>query len=203
VPDSPRPAPRKVPQQERSRALFDAILVAATELLDKRGPEFSLAEVAERAGVSPGSLYQYFPDRAALIGALVDRQIAHDRTLLATLRESEATEVLSLAELLVSGILTLYGSRPKAMASMVALLRELGREGDVASLTEEFCVALARGLERQNAQRSPAECLDAARSAVYAVLGVVRQAASGAPLRLTNDPAFRARLVEVARAALA
>jgi AcrR family transcriptional regulator len=202
VPDSPRPEPRKLPQQERSRALYDAILTAASELLEKQGPEFTLAEVASRAGVSPGSLYQYFPARASLIGALIDRQIAHDRALLEGLREAEATSPRSLAELLVTGVLTLYGSRPKAMSSMVALLRELGREGDVAILTENFCAALGNRLEALGQHSSPEACLDAARSAVYAVLGVVRQAVNDAPERLIHDAAFRARLIEMARAAL-
>ncbi|HTU64051.1 MAG TPA: helix-turn-helix domain-containing protein, partial [Polyangiales bacterium] len=88
MPRAPRPEPRKLPQQERSRALYDAILTAAAELLDSDGPELTLAEVATRAGVSSGSLYQYFPDRPALIAALIDRQLANDRETLRKLREA-------------------------------------------------------------------------------------------------------------------
>ncbi len=198
----PRPAPRKLPRQERSRALYEAILVAAAELLEKHGPGFTLAEVAARAGVGSGSFYQYFPDRPALIGALIDRQLAADRAMLDVLRGTPESEPIDLPELLVTGVLKLYGSRPKSMASMVALLHELGRDGDVAALVEEFCDALAARLAREQPSSDRAACLDAARGAVYALLGIVRQAARDTPERLAGDAAFRVRLVAVARAAL-
>jgi AcrR family transcriptional regulator len=197
-----RPAPRKLPQQERSRALYDAILTAAAEQLEKQGPAFTLTEVAARAGVGQGSLYQYFPDRAALIGALIDRQLADDRATLEAFARMPEVAVDELPELLVKGVLDVYGARPKAMANMVVLLRELGRDGDVAALTERFCAALATRLERAHPRSNRASCLDAARTAVYAVLGSVRQAGQETPDRLVGDEAFRNRLVAVARAAL-
>jgi AcrR family transcriptional regulator len=202
VPRDPRPAPRKLPQQERSRALYDAILVAAAELLEKDGPAFTLAEVAARAGVGSGSFYQYFPDRAALIGALIDRQLTADRAKLESFARTSEDETADLSELLVAGVLDLYGTRPKAMTNMVILLRELGRDHDVARLTEEFCAAVATRLERAHPDGGRTACLDAARTAVHALLGSVRQAAQDTPERLVGDAAFRSRLVAVARAAL-
>jgi AcrR family transcriptional regulator len=201
VPDS-RPAPRKLPRQERSRALYEAILVAAEELLEKQGPGFTLADVAARAGVGSGSFYQYFPDRSALIGALIDRQIAADRAALDLLRGMHENELTDLPELLVKSVLKLYGARPKSMSGMVALLRELGRDGDVAALIEECCEAVAGWVERGQPGSDRAACLDAARGAVYALLGIVRQAACDTPERLGGDEVFRGRLVAVARAAL-
>jgi AcrR family transcriptional regulator len=198
----PRPAPRKLPQQERSRALYDAILVAAAELLERDGPAFTLADVAARAGVGSGSLYQYFPDRAALIGALIDRQLAADRAKIDSFLHASDAGPASLPELLVAGVLDLYGTRPKAMTNMVVLLRELGRDTDVAALVEELCAAVAKRLERAHPHQSRASCLEAARTAVHALLGSVRQAAHDMPERLSGDAAFRARLVAVARAAL-
>ena len=198
----PRPAPRKVPQQERSRALYDAILVSAAELLEKQGPEFAVADVATRAGVGSGSFYQYFRDRAALIGALIDRQIADDRATLEAFLRMPEVRVEDLPELLVQGVLDVYGTRPKAMANMAVLLRELGRDSDVAGLTEGFCAELATRLERAHPRSERTACLDAARTAVYAVLGSVRQAGQDTPERLVGDEAFRSRLVALARAAL-
>jgi AcrR family transcriptional regulator len=202
VPKDPRPGPRKLPQQERSRALYDAILVAAAEQLEKHGPAFTLAEVAARAGVGSGSFYQYFPDRPALIGALIDRQLADDRATLEQFVRMPEVSVDELPELLVNGVLDVYGARPKAMANMVVLLRELGRDSEVAALTEGFCRALATRLERAHPNSERATCLDAARTAVHAVLGSVRQAGQETPDRLVGDEAFRSRLVAVARAAL-
>jgi AcrR family transcriptional regulator len=176
--------------------------VAAEELLEKQGPGFTLAEVAARAGVGAGSFYQYFPDRAALIGALIDRQLAADRAMLDVLRHAPEPTFQDLPELLVSGVLKLYAQRPKAMASMVTLLHELGRDGDVTALIEELCEVLAAHLGRAYPSSAQATCLDASRSALYALLGVVRQAAQDVPERLSGDVTFRARLLAITRAAL-
>ena len=69
-----RTAPRKRPQQERSRATLDAILTATARLLVKEGfDRASTNRIADAAGVSIGSLYQYFPSKEALVAALVER----------------------------------------------------------------------------------------------------------------------------------
>ncbi|MGF6308456.1 AcrR family transcriptional regulator [Bradyrhizobium sp. i1.8.4] len=59
---------RKQPQQARSTGLVAAILDAAVQVLTKEGAQrFTTARVAERAGVSVGSLYQYFPNKASIL----------------------------------------------------------------------------------------------------------------------------------------
>ncbi|EJN09995.1 TetR family transcriptional regulator [Herbaspirillum sp. YR522] len=59
---------RKAPQQARSTDLVAAILQAAVQVLVKEGaPRFTTARVAEKAGVSVGSVYQYFPNKAAIL----------------------------------------------------------------------------------------------------------------------------------------
>ena len=59
---------RKQPQQARSTELVAAILEAAVQVLTKEGAQrFTTARVAEKAGVSVGSLYQYFPNKASIL----------------------------------------------------------------------------------------------------------------------------------------
>jgi AcrR family transcriptional regulator len=84
--------PRKVASQERSRATVDALVEATARILVKEGfDKASTNRIADVAGVSVGSLYQYFPGEEALVAAVIER---HQQEIMQTVR-GELAEVLA------------------------------------------------------------------------------------------------------------
>ena len=89
----PLTKPRKSASQERSRATVDALVEATARILVKEGfDKASTNRIAEMAGVSVGSLYQYFPGKEALVAAVSER---HKQEIMQTVR-GELAEVLAL-----------------------------------------------------------------------------------------------------------
>lgn len=81
--------PRKEPQQARSKAMVDTILDATARVLVRESyAKASTNAIAEAAGISVGSLYQYFPNKDSLITALHGRHVAqvHDAFVSITAR---------------------------------------------------------------------------------------------------------------------
>jgi AcrR family transcriptional regulator len=78
--------PRRSPRQARSAVTVDAILDAAAHVLETAGMDaFNTNAIAERAGVSIGSLYQYFQAKEAILAALIRRK---RRTLLDNIHQA-------------------------------------------------------------------------------------------------------------------
>jgi AcrR family transcriptional regulator len=83
--DSPL-SPRKSPRQERSRRTVERILEAAARIFHEQGYVGATTnDIADEAGVSVGSLYQYFPNKDALLATLTTRHIEHTTAALADL----------------------------------------------------------------------------------------------------------------------
>jgi AcrR family transcriptional regulator len=71
---------RLVPTQQRSRERFERILACAADIMAEKGSEaFRMSDIVERTGIAFGSLYQYFPDKTAIIGTLAERYNAIGR----------------------------------------------------------------------------------------------------------------------------
>ncbi len=76
MPARAQTTPRKAPRQARSEATVDAVLEATARVLVKVGYDHaSTNRIAAEAGVSVGSLYQYFPSKEALVAALIDQHM--------------------------------------------------------------------------------------------------------------------------------
>jgi AcrR family transcriptional regulator len=83
---TPQLSPRKAPRQSRSQATVTAILDATAHILVERGfVAVSTNAVAERSGVSVGSLYQYFSNKGELITALHAR---HGEQMMAVIQRA-------------------------------------------------------------------------------------------------------------------
>jgi AcrR family transcriptional regulator len=81
-PSAPRPRRRRKPVQARSKETVERILVAAAHVFSERGYAATTNQIAEAAGLSIGSLYQYFPDKDALLVALHGRHLEEVRARL-------------------------------------------------------------------------------------------------------------------------
>lgn len=110
--------PRKKPSQSRSRQTVGAIVEAAARVFAQRGyHQTNTNDIAERAGVSVGSLYEYFPNKDAILVELVESHIrdAHERLSTAFDALALAAEPPPLAEIirrLVREVIELHTARP-------------------------------------------------------------------------------------------
>jgi len=99
---SARIASRKQPKQARSSDLVDSILQAAIQVLAKEGMRrFTTTRVAERAGVSVGSVYQYFPNKAAILFRLQSDEWRETSEMLRDILEDTRNPPLERLRLLV------------------------------------------------------------------------------------------------------
>jgi AcrR family transcriptional regulator len=137
--------PRKSPRQTRSQATVDALLEAGARVLREEGYEkASVNRIAEVAGASVGSLYQYFPSKEALVAAIVKRH--SDRML-----EVFQRDLLDMAHLPIEeGVRATVRRTFEAYAVDPALRRVIldeVPEFEIFTRTREFDAMLARALE--------------------------------------------------------
>lgn len=118
-PKTPRVSLRKEPRQARSTQLVADILEAAIRVLTEEGARrFTTARVAERAGVSVGSLYQYFPNKEAILFRLQTDEWKRTGDLL---QEILADRTLPPAGRLRAVVRTFFRSEVEEAALRVAL----------------------------------------------------------------------------------
>jgi len=139
VTSDPAITPRKRPRQGRATATVAAVVEAAARILEAEGlGGFNTNAVAAKAGVSIGSLYQYFPGKDAILAALIRREAeAFDAALTRAVAETHELGTSSAVLLLARVAVAHQAARPR-------LARLLDLEEQRLGLAEEAEASGAR-----------------------------------------------------------
>ena len=110
-----RRSTRRVPAQERAQATVEAMLDAAIKLLKRRGASsITTNRIAETAGVSIGSVYQYFPNKRAIFIALHERHIAQvDSMIQRCMTDAAEATLEEFVAVLLRGMIELHQVDPE------------------------------------------------------------------------------------------
>ncbi|PLX36593.1 MAG: TetR/AcrR family transcriptional regulator [Hyphomicrobiales bacterium] len=184
---------RKQPRQARSQATVAAILEAAARILETDGlPAFTTNAVAERAGVSIGSLYQYFPAREALLATLIRNK---REGLLAALEEAthqpQSDDLSALVAALVRAGIAHWRRYPGLTRSLSYAEALLPMNTETLELKRRILTVIADALARHG-MNNPAE---AARDLAALTYGMTDATGAFGP----SDPeTLEARIVRAA-----
>lgn len=191
---------RKKPRQARAAATLDAIVEAAAQLLRKEGEEaVTTARVAERAGVSIGSIYQYFPNRDAILVALIRREReAIGAEVARKIAEIEPQSGEEIVRAIIATLVAAFRPRRKRR-KLVAMMAALSADRDDSGVVlrdriGDLIVAVSR---RYPDMTSRPLTPTAAYVLTRAVLGAIRSAVVE-NAKILDDPEFEDELCRLA-----
>jgi AcrR family transcriptional regulator len=147
--------PRKHASQERSRATVDALIEATARILVKEGFDgASTNRIAEKAGVSVGSLYQYFPSKEALVAAVIDRHHRETmRVVRDTLADVAALPMEQAVRRLVAAAVTAHRIDPRLHRVLTEQIPRTGRLENVEAFARETHALFRTYLDRHSGER--------------------------------------------------
>lgn len=186
--------PRKRPAQARSRAVVDAILGGAARILEGDGP-LDTNRVAKAAGVSIGTLYQYFPNKEAILGRLVEQFVDH-KTVLVRAR-IDAASSSALTEKIGVIVDALIENKRRDDRIEEVILELFLRYADAATLRavdERLCAVVRDALALVSAETRPLDLDLAAFILVQATRGVLVATKLEQP-HMLEEARFREELV--------
>jgi len=158
-----RTAPRKKPRQDRSVATVDAILDATARVLTTTGYDrASTNRVAMAAGVSVGSLYQYFPSKEALVAALATRHNAKMSALVrAKLAELAAAPMPVAVRAMIDAMFAAHAVDPKLHKVLIEEVPRIGQLENLLAAERETEALVAALLESRKGElrRTDAETM--------------------------------------------
>jgi AcrR family transcriptional regulator len=196
----PLTKPRKQASQARSRALVDALIEATTRILVKDGfDQASTNRIAAKAGVSVGSLYQYFPSKEALVAAVMER---HDRQLMQVVRDALG-EVAELplevgVRRLIAAAIQAHRIDPKLHRVLAEQIPRTGRFQNVETFNRESHALFRAYLETRRDEFRPVDLGLAAFVCVTSIEALTHTAVVHHSATLT-DEAFEALVDEATR----
>jgi len=165
------------PRQARSKATVEAILEAAAQVLRRDGLEnCTTARIAERAGVSVGTLYQYFPNKEAVYTELIDRLLDERvRTRAEVLsREMEVDDLGSAIFGLIDELLAIHLTDPELMHQLHRYEASMGL-ARLDLYQEQMQRIVAEQLRRNTEHTRALDPELAARVLVHGVTGVLER----------------------------
>ena len=170
---------RREPQQQRSKDRVEAILLAAAEVFDEIGVEAATTHlIAARAGTAIGSLYQFFPDKAAIFHAMELRHVERVKAMWAQTNTPEIVQ-LPLREMihnLVAAVAQLF-EEPVSRVVFVQfyIAREIFQSID-DSMTQGAIDFMASLLQQRNPSLGEAKCSLLAEVCVHSSNAVILSA---------------------------
>lgn len=175
MPRRARAPQRKQPSQARSRAMVETIVQATTRVLLKDGYEAcSTNRVAEAAGVSIGSVYQYFPDKEALVMAVMERyQAGLHEGLVARLAELGDADLESAVRGMVSAFLEVPRLQPRLYRVLLEQVPRIGALKRLHELHAQYVPLVEAWLEAHRAEVGVTSPSVAAWVLIAAVEGVL------------------------------
>ncbi|MCP3061220.1 TetR/AcrR family transcriptional regulator [Myxococcus sp. K38C18041901] len=189
MPRSPSPSRRKQPRQQRAQATCDAILTAAARLLVRDGYEAtSTNRIAEEAGVSIGSLYQYYPNKEGLVLAVLEHHGSRWLTEFdAGLKELAPAPLSVAVPSIIHHILTLKRLHPQLDSLRYALLPVLRPLGHVDTFEQQLFRLVRVFLAARLEEIRPRELDMAVFIIVHTLEALCHAAGVDRPDYLTND----------------
>jgi AcrR family transcriptional regulator len=191
MPRRPATNPRKNASQERSRATVDVLIAATARILVTEGYDHaSTNKIAIAAGVSIGSLYQYFPSKEALVAAVIDRHMSDMMEVVrGSLLRLAAVPLREAARELVRVMIEAHRIEPKLHRVLVEQIPRVGSMEDVERVEDE-AIALVRAYLEAHRDEVGVDDLDmAAFLAVSCVEAMTHVAVLRRP-KLLSDPRF-------------
>jgi AcrR family transcriptional regulator len=149
----------KAPKRARGMQRVAELLDAGAVLIAEQGYDATtMTQIAERAGASIGSLYQFFPSKEVLAEALFGRYVEHVASLLEDMvKRAPGLSPVRLADLLVDLILDLRSDRDAAVALSSAIAGIVERRKPLRSATRRHIAAILRAANPKLREKAAGE----------------------------------------------